>query len=210
MALTHASTVPPQEAYASLGISPSNIQEHRSSSLPLANGVNAQALHINGMTPHVEQHYSYIMTCNAHSPSQLIASYLSNTTEELYLCLLVSAIVSLTLSHLAGSLTQTHYHVVSQTDLQKIAPTHSHPPRAATGDPDNTNGWRQHFSAYISSTARNCSALLTYMSSPLADNCPSQQHLPHPQSHTAYHTVGPPTPRKGKHTSSALIHAHCK
>jgi hypothetical protein len=30
----------------------------------LANGVQAQALHINGLTPHCDQTYSYIMTCN--------------------------------------------------------------------------------------------------------------------------------------------------
>jgi hypothetical protein len=30
----------------------------------MANGVQAQALHINGMSPHTAQQYTYIMTCN--------------------------------------------------------------------------------------------------------------------------------------------------
>ncbi len=36
------------------------------SSIPIliSNGVQAQALHVNGLTPHTDQHYTYIMTCN--------------------------------------------------------------------------------------------------------------------------------------------------
>ncbi len=32
--------------------------------ITLANGVRAQALYINGLTPHCDQNHSYLMTCN--------------------------------------------------------------------------------------------------------------------------------------------------
>ena len=32
--------------------------------IPMANGVQAHALHINGLSPHTDQRYTYLMTCN--------------------------------------------------------------------------------------------------------------------------------------------------
>ncbi len=56
---------PRQEATAELGIPLRNLMVPSPIPIPMSNGVQAQALHVNGLTPHTYQHYTYIMTCNS-------------------------------------------------------------------------------------------------------------------------------------------------
>ena len=55
---------PQQEASDWLGIPIHNLLTPSPTHIPMANGVQAQALHINGLNPHTEQHFTYLMTCN--------------------------------------------------------------------------------------------------------------------------------------------------
>ena len=53
-----------QESYARLGIDGEALNPDQALPIPLSNGVPAQALHVNGLTPHVVQEHAFLMTCN--------------------------------------------------------------------------------------------------------------------------------------------------
>jgi hypothetical protein len=52
------------EAYDLLGINGEALSQDRATPIPLYNGVPAQALHVNGLTPHVHQEHAFLLTCN--------------------------------------------------------------------------------------------------------------------------------------------------
>ena len=54
----------PHEALAGLGIAPDTLLTRSPIPIPMANGVQAQAMHINGLSLHTNQQYTYLMTCN--------------------------------------------------------------------------------------------------------------------------------------------------
>jgi hypothetical protein len=57
-------TLIPQEALAGLGKVPDALVTRSPIPIHMANGVRAHALHINGLSPHTYQQYTYLMTCN--------------------------------------------------------------------------------------------------------------------------------------------------
>ena len=54
-----------QEAFVKLNIGLDALSQDKAEPITLANGVQAQALHINGLTPHCDQTHIYLMTCNS-------------------------------------------------------------------------------------------------------------------------------------------------
>jgi len=57
-------TLDTHEAYARLGIDGEALNPNQATPVPLSNGVPAQALHVNGLTPHVVQEPAFLMTLN--------------------------------------------------------------------------------------------------------------------------------------------------
>ncbi len=55
---------PRQKAIAWLEIPLYNLMATSPIPIPVSNGIQAQALHINGLTPHTNQHFTYLVTCN--------------------------------------------------------------------------------------------------------------------------------------------------
>ena len=53
-----------KETFVKLNIGPDALSPDEAEPIILANGVQAQTLHINGLTPHCDQIHNYLVTCN--------------------------------------------------------------------------------------------------------------------------------------------------